>query len=251
MSQVNLKIHCKTIAYRDMCEVHKQKKKDVTHSLLCQRALELMFNHCTLGGSQRAICPGMLHTVCATRRSYFVHLGEGTWQGTGRHRALRRKALGFRGVVAAVGEVVLLLVISCCRCELGWVLPSSVSCLPYCLSFFSNSQTFFRSNTPCINVLHIITLSGFLFFIFHKFIQVVSPSFGWSSCLSLRSRRCDNSQIPLSGFSGPSVWVLGGDPEGLSPLQILLCFDPICDVVSQHLFISFVRASLYVFNPVF
>ena len=36
----------------------------------------------------------------------------------------------------------------------------------------------FRDNKPCVVVRQIITLSGFGFFIIHKFIQVVFPSFG-------------------------------------------------------------------------
>ena len=56
----------------------------------------------------------------------------------------------------------------------------------------------------------------------------------------MRSCRYD---IPLGGSSGPSVWVLGGNPQGLSPFQFLLCFDPIWDVVRQHFFISFFRVS--------
>ena len=48
----------------------EKKKKDVTSSILFQRSLELMFNLCTLGGSQRAICPGIRPAACATRRTY-------------------------------------------------------------------------------------------------------------------------------------------------------------------------------------
>ena len=100
-----------------------------------------------------------------------------------------------------------------------------------------------RSDKPCIIVLQIITLSGFSFFIFHKVIQVVFPSFGWYSCSPLSLCRHDRSRIPLGGFSGPSVCVLGVDSHGLSPFQLLLCFNPTCDVVCQHFFISFFRAS--------
>ena len=56
------------------------------------------------------------------------------------------------------------------------------------------------------------------FFIFHKLIQVRFPSVGWSPCIFVR---CDKSRIPLDGFSSPSVWASGSDPQGL-----LLCFDP-------------------------
>ena len=42
-----------------------------------------------------------------------------------------------------------------------------------------------RRNKPCIIVLQIITLSGLRFFIFHKIIQVVFPSFIGSSCSPL------------------------------------------------------------------
>ena len=50
-------------------------------------------------------------------------------------------------------------------------------------SFLFPSVHVFRSNKTCIIVLQIITLSGFSFFIFHKIIQVVFPSFGWSYAL--------------------------------------------------------------------
>ena len=42
----------------------------MTNSILFQRLLELVLNLCKLGGSQRASCPGMLHTACAARRAY-------------------------------------------------------------------------------------------------------------------------------------------------------------------------------------
>ena len=83
------------------------------------------------------------------------------------------------------------------------------------------------------------------------FVKSFFPSLGWSSCFSLRSRRYGKSRIALGGFSGPSVRALGGDPQGLSPFQFLLCFDPICDAVCQHFFISFSRASFCLLNPIF
>ena len=57
---------------RDLLKGHKLRKQeeDVTNSTTFQRVLELMLNLCTLGGSERVICPGMRHTACATRRSY-------------------------------------------------------------------------------------------------------------------------------------------------------------------------------------
>ena len=64
-------------------------------------------------------------------------------------------------------------------------------------------------------------------------------------------RRDDESRIPLGSFSCPSVWIWSGDPQGFSTFQFLLCFNPICDVVCQHLFIGFFRDSCSVFNPVF
>ena len=67
------------------------------------------------------------------------------------------------------------------------------------------------------------------------------------SCFSLISRRYDKSQIPLGDFSRPSVWALGGDPQGLSPFSffcvstqfVMLCFS-ICS-----------STSLNVLNPIF
>ena len=107
----------------------------------------------------------------------------------------------------------------------SWVPQSSVTCFVRCSSFFSRSE-------PCIVVFQVITLFCLSFFIFHKLNQVIFPPPGWSSCFSLRYRRYDKSQTPLGSFSGPSVWALVGDPQGLSPFQFLLCFDPICDLVS-------------------
>ena len=39
----------------------------------------------------------------------------------------------------------------------------------------------------------------------------------------------NKSWIPLGGFSGPPVWAVGGDPQGLSPCQasVLYC-------IAQH-----------------
>ena len=65
----------------------------------------------------------------------------------------------------------------------------------------------FRSSDPCSVVLQVVNLCCLSFFIFHKLVQLIFPSLGWSSCFSLRSRRYDKSRIPLSGFSGPSVWL--------------------------------------------
>ena len=122
---------------------------------------------------------------------------------------------------------------------------------PYvcCFFFLFPFIDLFRSSEPCIVVFQVITLCCLSFTNYHKLLlQVIYPSLGWSSCFSWRSRRHDkSSRIPLSNFPGPSVWALGGDPEGLSPFQFLLCFDPFCDFVCKH----FSRASLHVLNPVF
>ena len=83
------------------------------------------------------------------------------------------------------------------------------------------------------------TSSGLSFFIFRKLIQVVFPSLGWSSCFPLSSCRDDEFWVPLSNSSGPSFLALCGNSQGLTPLQFLLCLDPICDVVCQHFLISF------------
>ena len=69
------------------------------------------------------------------------------------------------------------------------------------------------------------------------------PSLGLISCYSWGSCQYDKSWIPVGGSSGPSVWAFGGNSQGLSPFQFLLCFGPIDGVVCQHLFISFSRAS--------
>ena len=68
----------------------------------------------------------------------------------------------------------------------------------------------FRSNKQGIIVLQITTLSGLSYFIFHKFIQVVFPSLGWSSCIPLSSCRDDESCVPLGSSTGPSfLWPFG------------------------------------------
>ena len=79
----------------------------------------------------------------------------------------------------------------------------------------------FISSEPCIVVFQVVALCCQSFFIFHKLVQVTFPSLSWSSCFSLRSPQYDKSRIPLSGVSGPSIWALGGDREGLSPFQFL------------------------------
>ena len=57
-------------ACRDLCKGHNLRKKTeaVTNSAPFQRVLELMLKLCTLGGTQRANCPGLRHTAYATRR---------------------------------------------------------------------------------------------------------------------------------------------------------------------------------------
>ena len=122
------------------------------------------------------------------------------------------------------GDVVLLM-------KLGLV-PSIVDNVLGVLSFFLfQFMDVFRCNKPCIIVLQIITLSGFTFFIFHQFIQVVFPSFGWSSCPPLGLCRDDeswgsHSAVRLSWL----VWQLGE----LIPFHFLLCLDTVCDVLCQH-----------------
>ena len=97
----------------------------------------------------------------------------------------------------------------------------------------------------------IITLSSLSFFIFHKLIEVVFPSLGWSSCFSSSSCRYVKSWVPLSSSSGPSFWALCGSSQGFSPFQFLLCLGPVCDVVCPHLFISFFCTSFCVLYPIF
>ena len=196
----------------------------------------------TLGGSQRAICPG-IYCVCHTS-SIIVYLGklyppcEEHWVFFVIPWHMRgRRALGLRPHRAAAGDVVVAGsrvggMSSWCCAMLGF---SVIDNMPRVLSFFLVPFVdIFRSNRPRVLDLQISTLSSLNLFIFHKLVQFISPSLGWSSCFSWRSRRHDKSRIPLSGFSGPHVWPLGGDPEGLSPFQFLLCFDTICDVVCQH-----------------
>ena len=142
-----------------------------------------------------------------------------TWQDA--EYQFRRRALGLpRGVA---GDVVLLLGSS--------VVDNLLGVVPF---FLFPLVDVHRSDKPSIFVPQIVTSSGLRFFPFHKVIQVVFPSLGWSSCSPLSLRRDDESRIPLGSFSGPSVWIWGGDPQGLSPFQFLLCFNPTCDVVFVH-----------------
>ena len=97
-----------------------------------------------------------------------------------------------------------------------------------------------RSNKPSIIVLQIITLSGLRFFISHKVIQVVFPSFGWSFLLSCQS---------LS--TGPSVRILGWRSASLVAISSSSVFQPNLRCCMSAFFISIFRASFYAFNPVF
>ena len=92
---------------------------------------------------------------------------------------------------------------------------------------------------PCAVVLQINSLSGFSFVTFHNVIEVVFLSFGWSSSSRLSLCRDGESWIPIGRFSGPSVWILGGISESLSPCQFLL--PDLCCCMSTF-FISFFRA---------
>ena len=78
------------------------KKKDVTHSILFQRVRELMLNHCTLGGRQRAICLRSWKTAYAVRRQ------ESKTSVCCISRRSLRRALGLRrhDSFAAAGDVV-------------------------------------------------------------------------------------------------------------------------------------------------
>ena len=124
----------------------------------------------------------------------------------------------------------------CCRGVVkSWVPQSSITYLLYYFSLCFPFIDLFCSSEPCTVVFQVTTLCSLSSFIFHKLIQVIFPSLGWSSCFSFRPRRYHQSRIPLGGFSGPSVWAIGGDSQRLSPFQFLLWFDdPICVIVCQH-----------------
>ena len=82
----------------------------------------------------------------------------------------------------------------CCCAMLGSsVIDNMFSVSSFLLFQFAN---IFRRNKPCIFVLHIITLSGLSFFIFHKLIKVAFPSLGRSSRFPLSSCRDDKSWVP-------------------------------------------------------
>ena len=185
----------------------EKEQKGVTTSILQQHTLKLMSSLFALGvRDQRAICAGMRQTAHCVIRMPPVARRTSTWQGSGCQ--CRRRALGLpRGVA---GDVVLLLVFGSSSSVVDKVLG---------VEFFSPFVDVHRSYKPSIFVLQVVTSSGLRFFPFHKVIQVVFPSLGWSSCSPLSLCRDDESQIPLGCFSGPSVWIWGGHPQGFSPLQ--------------------------------
>ena len=90
--------------------------------------------------------------------------------------------------------------------ELGQILPGhQIACLAFCLFFSHIVDWFFHYNKACFCCFQIIALSGFGFFIFHKFIQVVFPYFGWSSCSPLSLCRAAFLAHLCLGF----VWLFG------------------------------------------
>ena len=108
----------------------------------------------------------------------------GRLNNLGRRRAWMRTLL-----------VVVVVLCRCCRRDVVscWVLRSSMTSLAFCLFVFKFLDMF-RNNRPCLTVSQILTSSGLSFFIFHKLIQVVFPSPGWSSCFPQRSGRDDQSR---------------------------------------------------------
>ena len=65
---------------------------------------------------------------------------------------------------------------------------------------FPTRRPFFAATSHVLLFFQIITLSNLSFFIFHKLIQVVIPSLGWSSCFSFSSCRYDKSLGHFSFF---------------------------------------------------
>ena len=86
----------------------------------------------------------------------------------------------------------------CCE-ELGSSTVDNVLRVSFFFSF--PIVDLFCSSEPCAVVFQDITLCCLSFFIFHKLIQVIFPSLGWSSCFTSRSHRYDKSRIPPGGFS--------------------------------------------------
>ena len=109
-------------------------------------------------------------------------------------------------------------------------------------SHFDIARSLLRPYLPHVLLfLQIIALSGFGFFIFHRFIQVVFPSVGWSSCSPLSLSRDTESWIPLGSFSGPSFLALCSNSDSVAPCQFSLSLDRVCDVyVSSFSSVSFV-----------
>ena len=82
----------------------------------------------------------------------------------------------------------------------------------------------------------------FCFFIFHKFIHVVFPSGGWSSCSPSSLRKKDESWIPLDSFSGPSFLALCRNSETLVAISVSSVSRPLLSCCMSASFISFFRA---------
>ena len=120
------------------------------------------------------------------------------------------------------------------------------------MSFFlSPLVAVFRDNKPCVICSSVPYFEWLRFLHLSQIHSSRLPIFWLVLLLSFESVSNDKPRIPLNGFSGPSVWALGGDLQGLSLFQFLLWFNPVCGVARQHVFITFFRASFYVFNPVF
>ena len=113
------------------------------------------------------------------------------------------------------------------------------------LSFFFPLVDVLRSNEPFILVLQIIILSGLRFIIFHKVIQIVFPSFGWSSCSPLSLCRYDKT-----GFHSPAFLVqLSGFWVAIRRACrqfSFFCVSTQLVMLLSAFFISFFRASFHV-----
>ena len=111
---------------------------------------------------------------------------------------------------------------SCSWWELYWILLSSITCSAYCLSFFPTRGRF--SKQQAMYCWFSDQYSEWLRCFHLSQINVVFPSFGWSTCTYLSPCRDDESWIPLGNFTGPSFLALCSNSERLAPLQFFCVY---------------------------
>ena len=118
-------------------------------------------------------------------------------------------------------------------------------------SQFSFSTLVFTFFHPFIIVLQIVSVIFVPFLGFHEFVEVVFPSSLGSSDLSSCFDVFVQSRMPVEYFPIPSCFRQGNDSPCHTPLQSSVYFNPASYIMFFHLFLSFIRASFDVIDPVF